>query len=81
MKTDGGPAFPMPDYLDEEGSRVWGISKRDWFAAQALNAILARSDFRDGGDRFHDEGPEVAAERAYLMADAMLAVRRSGREG
>lgn len=78
IKTDGGPAFPMPGYLDEEGSRVWGISKRDWFAAQALNGILAHPDYgRDGeeGDFLHSEGPRRAAQWAYSLADAMLEAR------
>lgn len=74
MKTDGGPAFPMPGYVDAEGSQVWGISKRDWFAAQALTGILAH-DFGDVGDYLHSKGPIDAARWAYLVADAMLEAR------
>lgn len=72
MKTDGGPAFPMPDYLDIEGGRIWGVSKRDWFAAQALTGILWHQ-INDGRDFLCNDGPMRAASWAYYMADAMIA--------
>lgn len=74
MKTDGGPAFPMPGHVDAEGSLVWGLSQRDWFAGQALSGIIAH-DFGADGDFLHSEGPRGAARWAYLMADAMLEAR------
>ena len=48
---------------------------RDFFAAFAMNGIIARS-------RLHPElMPEVAmARRAYELADVMMEARKQGRE-
>ena len=59
--NDGGPAFP-----DRYGG---GMTLRDWFAGQAMQARLtgtnmARLDIRHS----------IAAD-AYAIADAMLAAR------
>jgi hypothetical protein len=64
MKQDnGGPAFPVGN-----GGAV-GMSLRDYFAAKAMQALIASND--DGaGDRI-DEIPTYA----YDIADAMLAAR------
>ena len=80
IKTDGGPAFPMPDYLDIEGSRVWGISQRDWFAAQALTGLCAnpggpfQANPLNGWGMVNCTGEDIAY-MAYLLADAMLEAR------
>lgn len=58
------PAFPVS--LPGVGDNGWhGMSLRDWFAGQIVAAGYSR-----GGDR-----PEIAAEFAYRVADAMLAQR------
>jgi hypothetical protein len=67
-KDYGDPAFPG------NGSREWqfehsGMWLRDWFAGQALAGILA-SEPEDVA-----YATNVAAERAYRFADAMLAER------
>lgn len=74
IKTDGGPAFPMPGYVDAEGSRVWGISQRDWFAGQALSGLIAR-DYGPSGCFANPEGSKHAAHWTYEIADAMLEAR------
>jgi hypothetical protein len=56
---DGGPAFP-------HNSK--GMSLRDWFAGQALKAIVMTLDF--GAD-----GCNAVGLMAYEMADAMLRAR------
>ena len=66
---DGGPAFPQ--YVINNGGAYvdGGMTLRDYFAAKAMQAILAH--------------PECDAERpasvfaiaAYTMADAMLTAR------
>jgi hypothetical protein len=60
---DGGPAFPASP-MDCNG-----MSLRDYFAAQALTALL--------GTRPWDEQPTALyfAEVAYDVADAMLKAR------
>lgn len=73
IKTDGGPAFPMPEYLDIEGSRVWGISQRDYFAGKALHSVIltCANDTREEGET-HES---MFAKKAYAIADAMLEAR------
>lgn len=61
-KNDGGPASPTPD-----GYVHPGMSLRDYFAAAALQGILARSP----------ETNQMTAEDAYGYADAMLKAREA----
>jgi len=67
---DGGPAFPVPSYVNADGethhSSVQGMTLRDWFAGQAL-AGLAGAGFGS---------PAGNADFAYLLADAMLKSRK-----
>lgn len=68
---NGGAAFPVvhPDGL---GVQYFGLSIRDYFAAKALQSILAL------GDMYDYEGlPAVEALpiHAYALADAMLKAR------
>lgn len=80
MKHDGGPAFPPayePDPNDYTKAVYRGLTKRDWFAAQALAGMLAMPSDPDSGN-FHNNCGEPfigAARYAYRMADAMLAAR------
>ena len=63
----GGPAFPPsnPGYAH-------GMTLRDYFAAKAMQGLLAQSQGTALGSRV-----EAAAEYAYAMADAMLEARES----
>ena len=76
--NDGGPAFPRPagDYNGSRhgNSSQTGMSLRDYFAAKALQGLLAFP-----GMEYADAPPEVAARDAYAMADAMLAAREQQR--
>jgi hypothetical protein len=66
MPENGGSAFPLPaDYCDD------GISKRDYFAAKAMQGICANPS-----DEFKQIPPIVTARVAYDIADAMLKVRK-----
>lgn len=58
---DGGPAFPAQHYDLAEGEH--GMTLRDYFAAKAMQALVRDNYF------------DVVADRAYLMADAMLKAR------
>lgn len=60
-KDNGGPAFPC-----ELSTRHQGMSLRDYFAAKFLCGRAAVPGSVD---------PEMDAEFAYMMADAMLAER------
>lgn len=62
---EGGTAFPSSD------AQTGGLSVRDYFAAAALQGLIAA-----GADRHRDDD-EVAAE-AFAFADAMLEARGDG---
>ncbi len=66
----GGPAFPYPFY-DEKGHCIDGIegmTLRDYFAAKAMQAVIARGD---------DTNRPGMAEWSYAMAEAMLKAREA----
>lgn len=73
--NDGGPAFPSEEIesLDTGSRRILlkGMSLRDYFAAAALQGLLASSVNEDG------IGSRVANlhEYSYALADEMLAER------
>jgi|GEM_PF-871646 len=65
---DGGPAFPIQENgLAGSLPAHEGMSLRDYFAAKALQGLLADTNF--------DQSPEGTAPIAYRYADAMLAAR------
>lgn len=68
-RKDGGPAFPPQRYTDEIG-----MTLRDYFAAQALNGVVAieYSKSWSGGPTISDE---QIALRCYRVADLLLAER------
>jgi hypothetical protein len=67
--TTGGPAFPT---TQENGcnSGEPGMTLRDYFAAKAVQGLLAQSMGTALGS-----DPYFAAEYAYAMADAMIKAR------
>lgn len=81
--TDGGPAFPHTHEEFEHGAI--GMSLRDYFAAKALQGLLANSSVPNDlfimGDGTDENGSveTYAAESAYDYADAMLAAREAKR--
>jgi len=67
-KDSGGPAFPFSTGGMYQ-PHVDGMSRRDYFAAKALQALIQR----DGDDTAY--GPNLVVGRpilAYEYADAML---------
>lgn len=69
--NDGGQAFPRLDAITNTGAArsTPGMTLRDWFAGQALTGML--SSETDDSTYY----VELAADRAYRFADAMLAAR------
>ena len=61
MKTnDGGPAFPSPDTVHPNGQvqyGTFGMTLRDWFAGQALVAVIAAESHqaRLDANRCHED--------------------------
>jgi hypothetical protein len=71
-RNDGGPAFPVPSHPSEM-VESYGMSLRDYFAAKAMQGMLA-----SGGDHFDGQGdPERFSKNAYAYADAMLQAREA----
>jgi hypothetical protein len=58
----GGPAFPNPHYVNHKG-----MTLRDYFAAKAMQGLLADSEVSGTPNEF--------ALRSYAMADAMIQAR------
>lgn len=67
MTDNGGPAFPI--YPSETLYAPSGMSLRDYFAGQALAAILTHES------AYEHSGESQVARMAYMQADAMLAIR------
>lgn len=69
---DGGPAFAFPSVAGLPNGEVIyghnGMSLRDYFAAHALNGLLAS----------HSKTAADHAQDAYELADAMIARRSKG---
>ena len=65
---NGGPAFPTVEQFNSDGSvAVYaepGMSLRQYFAAKALQGMLADTSLQADYQEF--------AHRAYRLADAML---------
>ena len=72
----GGPAFPG-SYAGQHGEIRWsgGMTKREWFAGMALNAVYQRYlKYSDQHGRVENWRDGVAGD-ALDMADAMLRAR------
>lgn len=71
MTNTGGPAFPVQSvYIEDQETNSHGMTLRDYFAAKAMQGLIAQSAGTALGSRV-----EVAAEYAYAAADAMLLAR------
>ena len=65
QKNDGGPAFPNSVPLDFQWAEN-GMTLRDYFAAKALQGLVARE-----GHLYLKE----KAKQAWALADAMIETR------
>lgn len=67
MSAENKLAFPLRiEAGDGSFTYEWGMTLRDYFAGQALVALVARDNSSAGIDAAH----------AYLIADAMLEERK-----
>ncbi len=71
MKNTGGPAFPQQglDPWKNPHQMAEGMTLRDYFAAKAMQAQLARTTWGI------EDAPLDMAQEAYSYADAMLKAR------
>jgi hypothetical protein len=76
-------AFPTPAFSINDEARVTavggegGMDLRDYFAAQALQAILPTYDIQDVFENENTQMPIIVATDAYALADAMMKARQS----
>lgn len=68
---DGGAAFPQSGY--ERWAPEGGMSLRDYFAAKAMQGILA--GVLADGSSFDTDCAAHAADASYKVADAMIKER------
>jgi hypothetical protein len=69
----GGPAFPIKGPVmtsDEQG-----MTLRDYFAAKAMQAMVAHHGLIFSKNKQHEQDDAAGAVRAYAIADAMLKAR------
>ena len=80
----GGPAFPAEigppsdGCMVQTGDRQWlhhGMTLRDYFAAKAMQGLLAHPNCKPVGKGFQETTNFVVSE-SYAMADAMLEARK-----
>ena len=83
-RNDGGPAFPTEANEIAKAQAMgfgWpapvsrGMSLRDYFAAAALQGILASNYDPHGGEESASSDNKACALHAYEIADAMIAER------
>ena len=63
---NGGPAFPST--ITDDSLHVGGMSLRDYFAAKAMQGLMASPA--------NPESMKVAAKWSYNLADAMINARK-----
>lgn len=73
----GGSAFPIHGVEIGSNPVEYGMSLRDYFAAHALAAIIAKSPYKSGtlADMRASGDIEARTTGAYEYADSMLAER------
>lgn len=72
-KETGGPAFAASGHPGQQHIQKEGMSLRDYFASQAIQAIEPPDNYV--GKEQTARSYKMWAEKAYKMADAMLRAR------
>ena len=76
-KANNPDAFPQ---TDQRGNCYTGMSLRDYFAAKAMQSIIANETLRNAIDKSTQTGAAMnkgIAIRAYSVADEMLKTREN----
>lgn len=84
---DGGPAFPCDPFIASKPGNetvakrlAEGMSLRDYFAAKAMQGMLAYPGCESRGSHHNNNTTDGVAEMAYDYADAMLRARSQGEQ-
>ena len=74
-KETGGPAFPTTQYANgiSPTGHDMGMTLRDYFAAKAMQAVIANAMCSEKEAVFYNEVSAIS----YEMADAMLKAREN----
>jgi len=72
-KDVGGPAFPLDLTVDGDHRWGYGMTLRDYFAAKAMQGMLANPKLQE---QILKAGQSWIEESAYKVADAMLEERK-----
>ena len=79
IKDTGGPAFPCEvadvDEVGEYRKPFEGMTLRDYFAAKAMQGLMASSAEHNHADELIFKAVAMAS---YKQADAMLEARKGG---
>jgi hypothetical protein len=73
-KDNGGNAFPFGDPIH---GGYPGMSLRDWFAGMALQGLLSALSHPSQRPMTVQQTCEDIPETAFMLADAMIAARKS----
>lgn len=78
IRPENPNAFPAPD--DGRPSDGYGMTLRDWFAGQAIGSIVRQcaGDAAFGYPEGVESMEQLFAQKAFAIADAMLAERAKG---
>ena len=80
-KAVGWSHWPNAADLELKYNPPHGMTLRDWFAGQAMIAIIAATSAGQHRVLFGDNGDSIEtamAKDAYQVADAMIAARKGG---
>jgi len=72
-KDVGGPEFPLDLTVDGDHRWGYGMTLRDYFAAKAMQGMLANPKLQE---QILKAGQSWIEESAYKVADAMLEERK-----
>ena len=71
----GGPAFPWCGDLNECPTINLGMNLRDYFAAKAMQGLLASGEANKILEESDQYWPQAIADDSYAVADAMIKAR------
>lgn len=74
-KDTSEPAFPRDGHPDKNDLPIDGMSLRDYFAAKAMQGMLAHSTRYHPAQGYPEKWHDAISQEAFEIADAMLEAR------